>query len=401
MNNDLFLIHSLVVAAVSNAKKRSIMQEIDWNSRAICIAGARGTGKTTLLLQHYLAKYKSPEKCLYVSGDNIHVIAAGLFQIAKDYFAFGGEALIVDEVHKYPNWSQEIKNIYDTYAKKTLLISGSSTLDLTKARYDLSRRVVYHRLAGLSFREYLYFAHDIEIAPYRLDDIVTQHQNIAASLLKHGPMLKYFQEYLTFGYYPYFLEGIRDYHNKLLGAIEKVLFEDIAVSYNLPQPKLPILKKLLWLIATSHPFVINIEGIASDLGVARQTIIGYIEILETAGLLRAVRADGGGSKLVRKPGKLYFDNSNLIYAITGSIKSEAELGTIRETFFASQLAPKHKLTLHHKADFMVDDTYIFEVGGPSKKTKQIAGNELAYLAVANIEVGSPKQIPLYLFGLLS
>jgi len=380
-------------------KKRHLFNKINWDARGICIAGARGTGKTTLILQHLTERYDR-DKCLYVSGDNINIIAEGLFNTAKDFFAFGGETFVVDEVHKYPDWSQEVKNIYDSFPQKSIIISGSSTLDLTKARYDLSRRVVYYRLEGLSFREFLKFECDIDIAPLSLEEIVKDHVSISSSILKKGPVLKYFNEYLEYGYYPYFLEGKQDYNSKVMGAIEKVLYEDIGIVFNLPVNKLPAMKKLLWLVATSHPFTLNIEGIATDLGITRPTVYNYLEILENADLFKSVKALGKGAGFIRKPGKLYFENTNLLLAIAGSVKIEAQSGTLRETFFVNQLSQDHKISLHEKCDFVIDEKYHFEIGGPSKKEKQISGVESSYLAIDGIETGFQKRIPLYLFGFL-
>jgi len=380
-------------------KKRHLFNKINWDARGICIAGARGTGKTTLILQHLTERYDR-DKCLYVSGDNINIIAEGLFNTAKDFFAFGGETFVVDEVHKYPDWSQEVKNIYDSFPQKSIIISGSSTLDLTKARYDLSRRVVYYRLEGLSFREFLKFEYDIDIAPLSLEEIVKDHVSISSSILKKGPVLKYFNEYLEYGYYPYFLEGKQDYNSKVMGAIEKVLYEDIGIVFNLPVNKLPAMKKLLWLVATSHPFTLNIERIATDLGITRPTVYNYLEILENADLFKSVKALGKGAGFIRKPGKLYFENTNLLLAIAGSAKIEAQSGTLRETFFVNQLSQNHKISLHEKCDFVIDEKYHFEIGGPSKKEKQISGVESSYLAIDGIETGFQKRIPLYLFGFL-
>ncbi|MDX9805664.1 MAG: AAA family ATPase [bacterium] len=399
MRDELFLIHSNLLNSISMDKKRHLYNRINWDARGICIAGARGTGKTTLILQHLTERYDR-DKCLYVSGDNINIIAEGLFNTAKDFFAFGGETFVVDEVHKYPDWSQEVKNIYDSFPQKSIIISGSSTLDLTKARYDLSRRVVYYRLEGLSFREFLKFEYDIDIAPLSLEEIVKDHVSISSSILKKGPVLKYFNEYLEYGYYPYFLEGKQDYNSKVMGAVEKVLFEDIGIVFNLPVNKIPAMKKLLWLVATSHPFTLNIEGIATDLGITRPTVYNYLEILENADLFKSVKALGKGAGFIRKPGKLYFENTNLLLAIAGSVKIEAQSGTLRETFFVNQLSQDHKISLHEKCDFVIDEKYHFEIGGPSKKEKQISGVESSYLAIDGIETGFQKRIPLYLFGFL-
>ena len=400
MDSNLLAIHAHSVRGISLDKKRYLYSQINWDSRALCLAGARGTGKTTMLLQYYLECYNDPGRCLYISADNIQVMGYGLFAIARDFFAHGGEALIIDEAHKYPGWSQEVKNIFDTFKDKKIMLSGSSTLDLTRARYDLSRRVVYHSLVGLSFREYLDFRLNIAVKPLKLADILADHPAIASELLSRGPMLKYFNDYLKCGYYPFFLEGRPDYESKVLGVIEKVLFEDVSVSYNLPQAKIPVLKKLLWLIATSHPFQLNMDGLAGDLGVSRPSLYNYLDILETGGLLRSLYSAARGAKRIRKPAKLLFENPNLLSAIAGSAKDEASIGTLRETFFAAMLAPAHKLALEAKADFLVDDQLLFEIGGRNKGKKQIAGKPGAYLVQDGIEIGFAEKIPLYLFGFL-
>jgi len=400
MNEGLLTFHAHAVAGVTRDLRRYLFDRLDWNARSLCVTGARGVGKTTLLIQHYLDRYNDPRRCLYLSCDNIRVVSDGLLTVVRDHFSYGGEAVILDEVHKYPDWSQEVKNILDTYKDRRVLLSGSSTLDLTKARHDLSRRVAYHSLAGLSFREYLRFRHGVEREPLSLDQVLKDHVAVATALAPSMPVLKYFSEYLAEGYYPYFLEGSADYLNKVLGSIEKVLYEDIAVSFNLTQPKIPVLKKLLWLIASSHPFVPNMDGIASDLGVSRPFVYTALDILEMAGLLITARPDATGARSVRKPGKVYFENTNLQQAIVGSMRAGAEIGTVRETFFFNQMRMAHRVGLHPSADFIVDGKHLFEIGGPSKKGEPVRGEKNGYLAIDGIEVGVGNRIPLWLFGMM-
>lgn len=400
MHEDLLTFHAHAVAGVTRDRRRYLFDQLDWSARSLCVTGARGVGKTTMLIQHYFDRYDDPRRCLYLSCDNIRVMSAGLLTIARDHFAYGGEALILDEVHKYPDWSQEVKNILDTYKDRRVLLSGSSTLDLTKARHDLSRRVAYHSLAGLSFREYLHFRHGIEREALSLERILKDHVSLAAALVPAVPVLKYFADYIAEGYYPYFLEGSADYLNKVLGSIEKVLYEDIAVSFNLTQPKVPVLKKLLWLIASSHPFVPNMDGLASDLGVSRPFVYTALDILEMAGLIITARPEATGARSVRKPGKVYFENTNLLQAIVGAVRGAAEIGAVRETFFFNQMHMAHRVGLHPAVDFVVDDRYLFEVGGPSKKGGQSGAAKNGYLAIDGIEVGAGNRIPLWLFGML-
>ncbi len=400
MLDELRSIHNDTVSSYDQKKRRYIESQINWENQCICLSGPRGVGKTTLLIQHYLEKYGSPELCLYISGDNINVISNGLYNIAREHFKYGGKAIIIDEIHKYPNWAQELKNSIDTYKNGKFIISGSSSLDLIKAKYDLSRRVVYYNMKGFSFREYLSFAEGIDLPVLDLNEILKNHSSISTGICSKTKILKHFDEYMTHGYYPFILEGKDEYFQKVLNCIEKVLYEDIAVIFNLTQPKLPILKKMLWLISTSNPFVPNIAGMSRDLGISKEYVYSYLEFLETAGILNSVNENTEGAKLVRKAGKIYFENPNIPVAINGAIKKETLTGMMRETFFLNQLNLLHKVSLHKQCDFLVDDTFSFEIGGPSKKTAQIREINDGLIAMDGIETGYGRKIPLYLFGFL-
>ncbi len=403
MLDQLFPIHSHAVRGVPQNIRRYLYNQIRWSSKTLCLSGARGVGKTTLLIQHYFEAYKNVEKCLYVSADNIHVASTGLFAIAQEYFKYGGEAIIIDEVHKYPQWPTEVKNIVDTYREKKLLLSGSSAIALTKGIADLSRRIVSYDLGGLSFREYLSFVKGSPFPAFSLEDIFKRHVAIAGKiseqLTSDDPVLKHFRNYLRHGYYPFFIEGIDDYFPKLENVIAKVLGEDIPAAFNITPAKIIPLKKMLWLIATSQPFLPNIERMSQSLNLSKESTYGFLEYLERAGLVRFIFPQGRGHKLVRKPGKVLLSNTNLLETITGSLNLASDTGGVRESFFASQLQG-HKLKMGDSADFLVDDRYTVEVGGASKNLGQIKGKEEAYLALDNIEIGAGKRIPLYLFGFL-
>ena len=399
MLEELFAIHQEVMVHVATSFKRYLYDAINWDAQAVCIFGDRGVGKTTLMCQRLLEKYETVERALYISADNIHVAGIGLFKIAQSYFSSGGEALFIDEVHKYPNWSVEIKNIIDTYRKCTIVFSASSSLDLVKSKADLSRRVVYHHLHGLSFREYLNLNHKSALQPHKFEDILHNHIKIAEAL-SDLKVLKQFRDYLLHGYYPFFLEGLDDYLSKVNNVIEKVIFEDIAVVYNLRQTTLPVLKKLLWLVATTDGLTPNIDNISSSIGVSREVIYNCLEYLDHAGLLQNLYVRAEGMKLIRKPSKIYLNNTNLLHAINGSLKREGGLGAVRETFFANQVGAVQKINLHPQADFLVDERYAIEVGGKGKDYNQIKDLQEAYLAIDDAQIGFRNKIPLYLFGFL-
>lgn len=399
MLDDLFAIHREVMATTQTEVKRYLYDKIHWDTHSICIVGDRGVGKTTLMCQRLLSEYKSVERALYISADNIVVASKGLFKIAQEYFLHGGEALFIDEVHKYPKWSIEIKNILDTYKNCKVVFSASSSLDLNQSKADLSRRVVYHQLLGLSFREFIYLTKGVSIAPITLNEILQNHVQLAEEMGSIKP-LKLFKEYLAHGYYPFFLEGLEDYLLKLNNVIEKVIFEDIAVVFNLRQTTLPVLKKILWLVATTDGLTPNIDAISSSLGVSREVVYNCLEYLGHSGLLQNLYPLAEGIKLIRKPGKIYLNNTNLLRAINRTLKRDDGIGGARETFFLNQLSPFHKVNLHPDTDFLVDEHYSIEVGGQNKDYTQIKHLENSYLAVDDIAIGHRNKIPLFLFGFL-
>lgn len=399
MMEHLVSIHQEVMSHISLSFQRYLYSKINWKAKGICILGDRGVGKTTLLCQNLLKYYRTPDKALYISADHIHVLSYGLLNIAKVFFDYGGEALYIDEIHKYPNWSTEIKNILDTYKAKQIIFSGSSSIDLTKSKGDLSRRVVYHKLLGLSFREYLNLVANIEFPSSTLLELLTHHLEIAQKF-NSIPLLKYFKEYLLHGYYPFFLEGLEDYQTKLNNVIEKVLFEDIAVIYNLRQTTLPLLKKILWLVATSNGLIPNIDKMSKNLSTSREMIYNCLEYLSQSGLLIELPPSGKENQLIRKPGKIFLNNGNLLNTIYGSLKIEGDGGGTRETFFVNQVSSSHKISAHHKGDFLIDDTWVIEVGGKNKNDKQIKGEQAAYLAIDDTKIGFGNKIPLYLFGFI-
>lgn len=399
MLSGLIAIHKETMATVSTSIHRYLYDQINWSSKAICIYGDRGVGKSTMISQYLLDKYQTPEKALYISADNVIVTSIGLFNIAQEYFAYGGEALFIDEVHKYENWSVELKNIIDTYKNHQIIFTGSSCLDLKNSKGDLSRRVVYHRLVGLSFREFLQLELSIKLPSYSLEDILKSHVNIVNEL-KIKNILKYFRMYLSHGYYPFYLEGVHDYLSKLNNVIEKVIYEDISVVYNLKISTAILLKKLLWLVATARILVPNIDNIAKNMQVSRENIYNCLEYLDRAGLIYNIYPASSGMKFIRKPGKIFLSNSNILSAINGSLNLASDIGAIRETFFTNQLSAQYKINTHEFGDYIVNDKYVVEIGGKNKSSRQIKNQSQAFLALDDIEIGFGNKIPLFLFGFL-
>jgi predicted AAA+ superfamily ATPase len=294
-----------------------------------------------------------------------------------------------------------VKSLFDSYPDAKIAFSGSSTLALQAGGADLSRRAVLYFLPGLSFREYLMLAEDVNLPPLKLTELLDRHPQLAAEASKNRPILSYFADYLDHGVYPYFLEGTNEYLPKLLNVLEKVFYEDIPLSIGIKTAKIPVIKKMLWLMATSQPFTPNIDKMSRELKTSKEYVYTYLEALERARLISGIPPAESGYRMVRKPSKIYLENTNLLQALAGQGVGGLKQGTVRETFFAQQLKGIG-LGLHvpQKGDFLVAERYTFEIGGKSKSGSQVAGQENAYLVRDDIEVGHGTVIPLWLFGFL-
>lgn len=395
---ELFDFFYRELAKIDLTFQRYIMDEIDWDGRLSVITGSRGSGKTTLILQHIKKTFGiTPKNVLHVHADNIWFSANRLFDLANDFDKMGGEYLFIDEIHKYENWSQEIKNIYDSFSNLKIVITGSSMLEIYKGNADLSRRAVHYTLHGLSFREFLKFDQNIEIRTYTLEEIFHNHIEISSQIMSKVKPIPTFLSYLKQGYYPYYKSDKRFYLSKLAKTINLILEIDLPSVENIEIHSIRKIKKLLWIISQSVPFTPNITTLAKELSVSRISLLNYFTILERAGLINLLQSGVKGLNSLAKPEKVYLNNTNQIYALN---PNNPEMGNIRETFFFNQIQTLYNITYSNKGDFKIDDKYIIEVGGKNKGKEQIMGIENGYLVLDNIEFGVGNKIPLWMFGLL-
>lgn len=389
--------HINLIKRLNPKFRRSLLDEIQWNEQLTGILGARGVGKTTLLLQKIKETYKYDKTVLYISLDDIYFSSYKLIEVADQFYKKDGRSLFIDEIHKYQNWSQEVKNIYDSYPDLKVVFSGSSILQIHKGKADLSRRAVMYTLEGLSFRKYLEIQLNKTFNKYSLEDILKDHHDISIEITKEIKPLAYFYDYLKYGFYPYYLQGTGTYLQKLLNTINVVLETDIPLYNNVDLKYIPKLRQLLYMFAISVPFEPNISRLSSILEISRNTIMIYLEYLQNAKLINLLGYAGKGYQLISKPAKIYLNNTNLMYAIA---PENVNIGSLRETFFYNQLNSIHKVESSVKGDFLVDGKYIFEVGGKNKTYTQIKDLKEAYIAADMIEHGSGNKIPLWLFGFL-
>lgn len=394
---DLIDKHLKKVNQVSTSFQRYLLHQINWNNRLIAIKGARGSGKTTLLLQYLKLKVDKKIRSLYISMDDLYFTDHRLYDLAKEFSNLGGEILLLDEVHKYPNWSREIKLIYDDFNELNIVFTSSSILDIYKGESDLSRRAITYTLKELSLREYIALKYKIQFESYSLKNILLHHQEIAPLIVKEIKPLAMFNEYNNYGVYPYFMEGKEEYEQRLFQTINLIIEVDMMASLSLTFETLNKTKKLLRTVATSVPFTPNITRLSEKLNISRPTLIQSLYILEKARLIILLKKAKKGIGHLTKPEKIYVNNTNILKTYAAE---NWNLGTIRETFFANQLNDIHNINIGQKADFEVDLTYNFEIGGKNKTKKQIQNLPNSYIVKDNIEFGIDNIIPLWLFGFL-
>ena len=378
---------------------RSLMSEINWNAQLIGIKGARGVGKTTLLLQYIKLKLNTePESSvLYTSLDNIWFSNHTLSGLADTFVKRGGKYLFLDEVHKYRNWAQEIKNIYDDFPGLKVVFTGSSLLEILNARADLSRRAIIYHMQGLSYREYLSLNSIIDFAPLSLEDIIDSHLSITKDICKKIKPLQYFSAYLKQGYYPFYNELPDLYFVRLEEVINMMLEIELPLLRGVDLAYIIKIKQLLLIISESAPFIPNVSKLSDKIGINRATLLLYLHYLEEIGLTNNLFKVAGGISKLQKPSKLFLENTNLMYALA---PENSDMGNIRETFFANQLAYRQKIAFIDKADFLVNEKYVFEIGGKDKKAAQIKDLKNAFIVADNIEFGFKNKIPLWLFGFM-
>ncbi|HNX84691.1 MAG TPA: AAA family ATPase [Bacteroidales bacterium] len=393
----LFERYYRLLDSVSVDFTRGYAEKINWNARMIGVRGARGIGKTTILLQHMKRNFKRDGSALYVSLDNIWFSENRLIELADVFIKQGGRYLFLDEVHKYNGWSQELKNIYDGYPDLKIVFTGSSLLEIRKSRADLSRRAVVYNLRGLSFREYLNLMVGLEMPVFSLDDILSGHVDHAQEVLKQVKPLKYFASYLKSGYYPFFLEVPELYFHRLDEIINLILENELPLLRNVELANVPKLKLLLKILAESAPFVPNIVKLSERSGLTRNTVISYLGYFEEAHLGKNLYKNAKGITRLQKPDKIYLENTNLMHALSPQGVNSVNL---RETFFVNQLSENHIVEYASEGDFIIDDKFIIETGGKSKGFYQIKGILNSYIASDGIEYGTGNRIPLWLFGFL-
>lgn len=376
---------------------RDFMDEIDWRNRFVGIKGTRGVGKTTLLLQYAKLNLSSTEKSLYVSLDDFYFSRNRLYDLAAQFVREGGKVLLLDEVHRYAQWSQELKNMYDDFPELRVVFTGSSIIHISRSKADLSRRAVVYDMVGLSFREFLQLKIGFEHPKIQLEELLEKHSELALKVDKTLKPLQHFSDYLRYGYHPFFLENIETYSQKLAETVSLMLEADFPAVYGMTYATVDKIKTFLLVLAESAPFKPNIQKLSEQIGLSRNLLTEQLHNLEDAGLLNLLHRHAKGITRLQKPEKVFLANTNLAFALDNKTP---DVGTLRETFFISQVRPKYTVEYAEEGDFWVNNEYIFEVGGRKKGFSQIQDLPNAYVVADDLDVGVEKKLPLWLFGFL-
>ena len=392
----LITVYHRKLAETSLNFKRSLYYSINWNVRMLGIKGEKGVGKTTLILQHIKETFDNPDDALYVSMDNLWFKTHSIMDLVEHLYSKGVYFLFMDEIHKCPDWTSILKNLYDNFPRLHIVYTGSSMLRIDNSRVDLSRRQTLYKLNNLSFREYLEYEGIASFNPHSLEDILKNHVKYAMEITSKVKVLKYFQDYVSRGMYPFYKESSTDYHIRLSEAVTQTLESDIPAVEDVTFETVQKTEKLLMIIAESVPFVPNVNRLCEALGTTRDSCLKMLYALDRAGVLCILTAELKNYKKLVSPDKIFLGNPNIMIALGG----KTEIGTIRETIFANQVGATNALQYPKKGDFFACRKYLFEVGGAGKSFEQIKDEPDSFLAVDDTEIGIGSRIPLWLFGFL-
>lgn len=402
--NQLFEIQRVLLEQFQELPffSREIFKQITLDNKISGILGPRGVGKTTFLLNFVLTHGAKQRQALYVSADNLYFLENNLIQLVDQlYKETDVRLLCIDEVHKYPNWNQELKNISDIYLDFRVVFSGSSMIDLIQSKYDLSRRVTQYHLHGFSFREYLEWQLQMKLPIFSLEEIVESHLKIEQEIVI-PKILKHLNDYFRIGYYPFFRELTQDREKfqAIENVTQKTIYEDIGTLHSLKTHSLQVLEKLFKYVVNSSPGELNASKLAKNLDKDFETVTTYLHYLHEAGLIRFLYPKSSGNAYLRNPNKMYPDNTNLIYATYASLSPDATLGKVRETFVMNQLQNANLTTYYTPRGDVSVNEFVFEIGGSSKKDAQIRGEKNGYILQDGVLSGSKTHIPLFLMGFL-
>ena len=394
----LFKKHKMLISQINTGIVRDMMHSVNWEKQLVAIRGSRGVGKTTLIRQYIKQKFGiSAGEALYCVMDSMYFANHTLLELAEQFHLMGGTHLFLDEVHRYPTWSREIKEIIDLYPNMKITFTGSSLIQILNADADLSRRVLSYTMEGLSFREYLQFYKGIHIPVYSLEDILTNYDDICAETNKLCHPQPLFEEYLRVGYFPFYDGDEEEYYSRIENVIDFIVGQELPQFCGVDPANTRKVKALIQFLADSVPYELNIAKLSARLELNKNTVLSYINSLGRAELLMLLYSDSKTITRLQKPDKIYLHDPNMFYALGYGEK----IGTIRECFLINQLSVNHTVEYgKEQGDFIIDGNITIEVGGPDKTFVQVANIPNSYIFADRIELPVGKKLPLWMAGLV-
>ncbi len=389
--------HKILLSQVNMEIVRDAMNTINWDSKLVAIRGSRGVGKTTLMRQYIRLKYgTSAGEALYCAMDSIYFSSHSLLDLAEKFHLAGGRHLFLDEVHKYPTWSKEIKEINDLYADMKICFTGSSLLQILNADADLSRRVLSYNMSGLSFREYLRFYHNIDLPAHPLHEILSNADNICQAVCNVCSPIPLFNSYLRAGYYPFFDGNEEEYYSRIENVVSFIIDQELTQFCNVEPAYTRKLKAMILYLCNNLPYEVNISKLAMYLEINKTTVLNYLAAMQRAELITLLYCDNMSVTKMQKPDKIFIHNTNILNALGNN----PNIGTIRECFVVNQLMHKHTVEYSKQhGDFLIDGKIIFEVGGKDKTFAQIADIGNSYVLADDMEFPMGKKLPIWLMGM--
>ena len=394
----LFKKHKMLISQINTGIVRDMMHSVNWEKQLVAIRGSRGVGKTTLIRQYIKQKFGiSAGEALYCVMDSMYFANHTLLELAEQFHLMGGTHLFLDEVHRYPTWSREIKEIIDLYPNMKITFTGSSLIQILNADADLSRRVLSYTMEGLSFREYLQFYKGIHIPVYSLEDILTNYDDICSETNKLCHPQPLFEEYLRVGYFPFYDGDEEEYYSRIENVIDFIVGQELPQFCGVDPANTRKVKALIQFLADSVPYELNIAKLSARLELNKNTVLSYINSLGRAELLLLLYSDSKTITRLQKPDKIYLHDPNMFYALGYGEK----IGTIRECFLINQLSVNHTVEYgKEQGDFIIDGNITIEVGGPDKTFVQVANIPNSYIFADRIELPVGKKLPLWMAGLV-
>lgn len=394
----LFKKHKILISGVSTDIIRNMMAEVNWESQLVAIRGSRGVGKTTLIRQYIKKTYGiNAGEALYCVMDSLYFTTHSLIDLAERFQQIGGKHLFLDEVHKYPTWSKEIKEIIDLYPHLKITFTGSSLIQILNADADLSRRVLSYNMHGLSFREYMHFYHDVKLSAYTLTEVLSNADTICEEVCKKCFPLQFFEEYLKTGYYPFYDGNTVEYYSRIENVVSFIIDQEMTQFCGVDPAYTRKLKAMLIYLANNLPYEVNISKLSAYLEINKNTVLNYLANMQKAELLNLLYSDIKSVTKMQKPDKIYIHNPNMLYALG----TQQNIGTVRECFVVNQLAKDHIVEYGKgQGDLRIDDKFTIEVGGKDKSFEQIADIPDSYILADNMEFPIGKKLPLWMAGLL-